>query len=139
MISNEDVKAGIIQRLKITTAVIALVDAVEIREYQWKGTEFTYPNIRVRLLSNVPMLNDDCNAATVKASIQVFTEDDASFNADDIAGVIAFALHGHTFTSHGISFIFRVTGVTPAVSAGINGSNVRTWRSEVLASSIASA
>lgn len=137
MISNEDVKAGIIQKLKTISVVIALVPAVEIREYQWKGTEFSYPNIRVRILANEPMSNDNCNTATVKSSIQVFTEEDSSLNADDIAGVIADQLHGHSFTSQGISFMFRVTGITPATAAGLVD-NLRTWRSEVLATAIAS-
>ena len=52
--SNNEVQAAIIARLKAQTTVTAEVLATEIREDQWQGTEFSYPNIRVKMLHNRP-------------------------------------------------------------------------------------
>jgi len=59
-LSNADIQAAIVAKLKASTQVTAKVSALEIREDQWQGTEFVYPNIRVRMISNRPYESEDC-------------------------------------------------------------------------------
>ena len=107
----------------------------EIREAQWQGTDFTYPNVRVRVLpdGNKPDINT-CNFANARYGIGVFSEEDSSQQADKISGIIANELHTQSFTSEGIKFtLIKVESIIPAVRI-----NDRTWMSEVILTGIAS-
>ena len=105
MISNSNIQAGWIAKLKANTSVTALVPAVEIREDLYKSPTFTYPNIRVKLGNLTPTAqNNNCLVFKSEVSILVFTEQKSSKQADDIAGVIATAFWGIGFTSNGVKF-----------------------------------
>lgn len=127
---NDQIQETIVAKLKASSAVIAEVPAVEIREDQWQGTEFTYPNIRVKMISNKPE-NVTCDRADVTLSIQVHSEDASSYPADRIAGIIANVLHRSPFSSSGLTFSLRITNLVPAIR-----SDTRTWRSEVVMAGI---
>lgn len=105
MISNSNIQSAWISKLKSLSAVTALVPAVEIREDLWKGTDFTYPNIRVKLGNLAPTAkNNNCQIFNSEVSILVFTEQKSSKQADDIAGVIATEVWGKGFTLNGVRF-----------------------------------
>ena len=132
---NDEIQAGIVAYLKSKTAITSLLysdDPNEIKEDQWQGTTSNYPNVRVRMISNIPA-DAVCSASRYNVGIQVFSELDSSREADQIAGIIMGVLHVKGFTSSGIAFTSTVTNVIPAISQ-----DVRTWRSEVLVSGIAS-
>jgi hypothetical protein len=132
---NDEIQAGIVAYLKSKIVITSLLyndDPAEIKEDQWKGTTSNYPNIRVRMISNVPA-DAVCSSSRFSVGIQVFSELDSSREADEIAGIIMGVLHVKGFTSSGIAFTSTVTNVIPAISQ-----DVRTWRSEVLVSGIAS-
>jgi hypothetical protein len=124
--SNDAIQASIIAKLKASTTVTAEVGSSEIREDQWQGTEFVYPNVRVRMINNVPTMGSNCLRANIDLSILVFTEDDSSRNADRIAGIINTVLHESSFTSSGLQLNLHTTNLVPAIR-----SDTRTWRSEV--------
>jgi hypothetical protein len=128
---NNQIQKEIIAKLKASSTVIAVVISAEIREDQWQGTEFSYPNIRVRMISNKPDSASNCFRTSVVLSIQVFSEDASSSEADDIAGIINDVLHDHPFSSSGLHFSLRTTNLVPAIR-----SDTRTWRSEVLMAGI---
>lgn len=130
--SNNEVQAAIIARLKAQTTVTAEVVATEIREDQWQGTDFSYPNIRVKMLHNRPQ-EDNCNKTIVDVSVQVFGEDASTLQTDRIAGIITNVLHTVQFSSSGTQVSLRVYDIVPSIR-----SNARTWRSEVLLAGIAS-
>jgi hypothetical protein len=130
---NNQIQQEIIAKLKASTTVTAEVTAEEIREDQWQGTDFSYPNIRVKMISNKPDASSNCFTAAVTLSIQVFSEDASSYEADDIAGIINDVLHDHPFSSSGLKISLRTTNLVPAIR-----SDVRTWRSEVLMAGIVS-
>lgn len=133
--SNNSIQKNIIARLKATASLIAELvafdsSANEIREDQWQGTEFSYPNIRVRMIRNVPDGDtDDCNGSSVDVSIMVFTQDYSTLEADKIAGIISSSLHGKTYSANNVELFLRTTNMLPAVRADRN-----TWRSECLMS-----
>ncbi len=133
MLRNDQIQAALVAYLKANTTVTAEVPAVEIREDQWQGRDFTYPNIRVRLISNTPLYAGDCNLHRVSLGILVFTEDASSLNSDRIAGIIHSVLHDHHFNTSNITFSLRTTNLVPALR-----SNIQEWRSEILMSGIVS-
>lgn len=140
MLRNDQIQAGLISKLKANVTILAeLVDAngvdvsEEIREDQYKGTDFSYPNIRVRLISATPLADKDCKHIRFSISFQVFSEKDSSEQADKIAGIINNEFHGKQFTANSIAYSTRLVSLVPAVSDGM-----RTWRSEVVMSGIAS-
>ena len=130
--SNNEVQAAIVARLKAQTTVTAEVVATEIREDQWQGTDFSYPNIRVKMLHNRPQ-EDNCNKTLIDVSVQTFSEDASSLPTDRIAGIISNVLHTVQFSSGSLHITLRVVDLVPSTR-----SNARTWMSEVLLAGIAS-
>ena len=105
MINNAQIQAGWIAKIKATSSITSLVSASEVREDLWKGENFSYPNIRVKLGDLVPTSrNVDCNTFRSPVSVLIFTEQKSSMTTDEIAGAVATAFVGHSFTSNGIKF-----------------------------------
>ena len=130
--SNDEIQAALLAYIKSKTSITSVITSTEMREDQWQGTTFTYPAIRIRMISNVPS-NTNCNYNNISVSIMVFTEDASSQNDDKIAGIINETLHDKSFVSNGIAFYLRTTNLIPAFR-----SDIRTWRSEVLMNGIVS-
>lgn len=130
MISNSDIKAAWVAKLKANAAIIALVSAQEIREFEWKGTDFVYPNIRVRLLNLTPTnTNANCQSFDSRVSILIFTELKSSKQADDVAAVVAEQFWGHTFSNSGVRFSgIILQSVSPAITPE---EDTNSWRSAV--------
>lgn len=91
------------EELKSYAAVTSLTTTDEIREDQWSGTEFQYPNIRVDILNSAPSI-EGCNYAEVEFIVRVLTEDASSLNCDKIAGLVFQNLR-RSFTRNSILFI----------------------------------
>ncbi len=130
MISNSQIQAAWIAKLKANTAINALVPAAEIREDLWKGTQFTYPNVRVKLGNLTPTVpNNNCQVFKSEVSILVFTEQKSSKQADDIVGVIAEQFWGKPFTLSGVRF----AGVTldALIPAMVPERDENSWLAEV--------
>lgn len=129
---NDLIQSAIVAYLKSQATILAeLPDDDEIREEQWQGSTFTYPNIRVRLISNIPLENN-CDGSTVVMSILAFSEEASSHEADRIAGIINTALcgseeKGKSFVYQSIRFSTFPNNLIPAIRQDKN-----TWRSEVL-------
>ena len=126
---NDEIQSALIAYLKLQSVITAQLlpaGALEIREDQWQGTDFVYPNIRVRLLTNVPA-SGNCNYSTVTLEIQAYTEDASSFHADMISGIINGVLNKRSFVSNGVHFSLSTTNLVPAIRK-----DTRTWQSSVL-------
>ena len=125
---NDQVQAGLVSYLQSKSDVTdQLTDgADEIREDNWEGTEFTYPNIRVKLISNMPT-DDGCQLSQVAVSFICNSEDYSSQEADRISGIINNTLHGKSFSSNSIAFSARLTNLLPA-----RKTDIRTWTSEAI-------
>lgn len=123
---NDLVQGALIDYLKNQSDVTGeLSTSDEIREDMWQGTEFVYPNIRLRLMSNAPFV--DCNKALIRLSWEVYSEKQSSAEADKICGKIRLVLHNKSFSSNGLHFHLSCTDVIPAIRR-----DARTWRSECL-------
>jgi hypothetical protein len=105
MISNSDIQGAWITKLKSIANITTRVPAVEIREDNYKGTDFNYPMIRVKLGNLTPTAkNNNCLVFNSEVSILVFTEQKSSKQTDDIAGVICTEIWGKSFTLNGVRF-----------------------------------
>jgi len=128
--SNNEVKEALIDYLKsvpeIATKVTDFDGTIDIRESQFQGEAFMYPNIRLRIITNVP-LSKNCDHSSVTYSMAVFSEDFDSLQADEIAGIINSYLHDRQFRSNNIAISAWTTNVIPAIRI-----DARTWRSEVI-------
>ena len=135
MLRNDQIQAALIAKLKANTTIVAeLASSADIKEDQYQGTEFNYPGVRVQLNSNEPLTQDaNCQHTRIGLSLLIFTEDDSSLEADRIAGIIHNELHAQQYTINGIAISLHTTNLIPAIR-----SDVRTWRSQILMSGIAS-
>jgi hypothetical protein len=128
VIRNDEILKSWVQALKGNTTIIALLDDPdEIRQADWKGTNFTYPNIRVDVFSNNPALqeSDKC-LADINMSIYVYSEEASSYEANRIAGIIADEYNKKSLNSQGLFFTrCRVDAIVPAIAQ-----DERTWRSQ---------
>lgn len=105
MIGNSDIQAAWIAKSKASIAITSQVPAVEIRENQWKGTQFSYPNIRIKLGDLRPLTKSNrCLQFESLVSFLVYTEEKSSKQADDIAEVICNEFWGKSFTVNGVRF-----------------------------------
>ena len=125
---NDQAQAGLVSYLQSKSDVTdQLTDgADEIREDHWDGSEFTYPNIRVRLISNIP-IDDGCQLSQVAVSFMCNSEEYSSQEADRISGIINNTLHGKSFSSNNITYSARLTNLLPA-----RKTDKRTWTSEAI-------
>lgn len=131
MVTNENLKAALVSRLKGIQAVTTLLASPEeVRETDYQGTTFGYPCVRVRVVRNERMVN--C-FHEVQVGVQVFSEQDSSREADTISGIIASNLNDDCFAAEGITLAIRITNLMPAVRM-----ERQTWRSETLYKGIAS-
>lgn len=131
---NDQIQSAMIDKLKLNTTITSELPAgaTEVRGYQWQGTTFTYPNVRVRMISNVEN-SRNCDVSEITLSIQVFSEEPTPLECDRISGIIRSELHDKSFTQNDIHIYLRSTNLIPAIR-----SQVRTWRSEVMMDGLAS-
>jgi len=133
MLRNDQIQAAIVAYTKAQSDITGqLTDTDEIREDFWKGRDFSYPAIRVRLISNTPQ-EPECSLHSVTLSFLVFSEEASSQQADRIAGIINNTLHGKSFSSNSISFSLRATNLIPAIAV-----SETVWRAEVLMEAVVS-
>lgn len=130
-INEADVQAQIIAFLKLKPTVTSLVPAAEIREVQWQGHQFTYPNIRVAVTSLVPIGNDDCSERNMTSyfSIFVFTEDDSSLNNMNIMSAVRNSFEKKQLTG-ATTFRSGLVGTVRTLSPIRD--TVRSWRGQIM-------
>jgi hypothetical protein len=129
LIRSDQVRDAIIDKIKANTTIMALLsDSNEVREAYWSGSEFTYPNYRVRINSITPF--QDCYQ-NLDASILCYSEQASSQEAEEMAGTIANEFHAQSFIQDSIRFTHIVVDIIPAIKQ-----DVRTWRSEVQLASL---
>jgi len=117
---NDQVQYAIVDYLKNGTACSTvrdqLSDTDEIREDQWQGTAFSYPAIRVRMIWNKPRVPQDsnCSQANIRLSIEAYSEQDSSQQADRISGIIHSVLHARQFANQSVNLMLRTINLVPA-------------------------
>ena len=128
MIGDEQIQAAIISKLK-SLAPYGGVASTEIRELEWQGDVFTYPNIRVELETNEWEFDEQekCMLQYVEFSAYCFSEQRSSKECSQIKTAIINAIGGIGFTTNSTKFMrLRLVDNVPAVRQ-----DERTWRSQV--------
>jgi phosphorylcholine metabolism protein LicD len=126
MINNAEIQAAWISKVKSSANITSLVSSGEIREDFWKGTDFVYPSIRLKLNALTPTANNPaCNTFKQMVSIQVYIEQKSSRTGDEIAGVIATEFIGKTFTVNGIK-VYSIT-LESLVPADVPENDPNSW------------
>ena len=124
MYDNYDVRVAIVSWLKSNTTITAtLTDTDEIRELDWQGEDFSYPNIRV----TCSVTPTQCNITNVQATISYFSEKKSSKQAIQSQGIIAKQLHGKDFTSSSVKMSAIVVTDLPDATQVMEG----VWKSDV--------
>lgn len=118
-------KETLISILKNNSVITDLLPSSdEIRELNWKGTNFEYPNIRVQVES--VSLDDTGCFANYTASISVFSEKASSEQCDTICGTIMSEINNTRRIVSGTAISMRVVSIIPA-----RAENDVLWRSQL--------
>ena len=99
MIDILNTQSALVQWLKANTIIPPLVpstNGIEIREVEWRGDKFLYPNIRVRVKKVAPEMSN-CNKGTFEAVIIIASEEYSSLECNTIAGKVLQEIHGKSF------------------------------------------
>jgi hypothetical protein len=101
-----DVQQAMIEKLKLSTTICGkLGDPLDIREAEWQGTKFKFPNVRVRV--------DDfwrheknlgCGVFDTVLAIFVFADDASSLLVNDVASDIFDLLDQVSFSAGSVKF-----------------------------------
>jgi len=125
MISNELIKAAIVAKTQATATIIAaLTDgATGIKEFNYRGTDFSYPCIRIHIDSQYGIV---CPSG-IEFSFYVFSEKASSKEADHIAGIVVSTFQDLSFSQNGIKFVnINILENIPAIAQ-----DELTWRSQI--------
>lgn len=132
MIGDEAIQAGIISRIKSLapyTSSFGSVDSGEVREWDWQGENFVYPNLRVDLEDNAPYFDEQlrCTLQRVEFSVYIYSEQRSSKECSQIKTNINNSLIGLGFTVNGVKYSDpRLIESIPAIRE-----TERVWRSQL--------
>lgn len=129
-IGDEVVQAAIVAKLK-SLAPFQGVQGVEVRELEWQGDTFTYPNVRVELEYNSPYFDEQlkCTLQRVEFSVYCFSEQRSSKECSQVKSAVINAMTSNGFSNQSLNIKFlpvRIVDNVPAVRE-----DEHTWRSQV--------
>ena len=123
--TGKDVQEAIISYSKSQSSLTSLLPTgtVEIRELEWQGEQFQYPNVRVSVDFYPPV-----NGCQPSAEIyfDIFSEKKSSMEASTIAGVIQNIYHRKPFTLGNVKFFSMIVTEVSSPNRGIYA-----WQSRV--------
>jgi len=116
-VDNYQLRKSLVAWLKANSTVTdTLDDVLEIREKDWSGEDYSYPNIRV----TCAVSPGECNATSATATIIYYSEKKSSKQAIQSQGIIAKQIHEKDFTKESVKvFSLEVTDLPDAVQNDI--------------------
>jgi hypothetical protein len=130
MISEDEVQMVLTSILKTNPTVIGLLPegASGIKEYQWQGTNFKYPAIRVQLHPQKPYPEEtNCEKYLQPWSYLILSEQKSSKEASAIMGAVLQAVYKHNYVVSGVALPFvHLDSMIPPIRR-----DVMTWRAEL--------
>lgn len=136
MIPNNTVQASLISETQLVPTLTGTVlpdGAQGVRELNWRGDVFTYPNVRLALENQTDATPDsNCTPVFQDWSFYIFSEKHSSFEANEIAGLIVIYFKGRNFSSNGIRFVrVEILENIPALQE-----DEKTWRAQIRCRSV---
>jgi hypothetical protein len=133
MIDNQLVQAALISKANSSSIVNTHIPSGTVLEYEFQGTDWVYPNARLKIDTQYDFSEDAVSCpAVVEFSWYVFSEKGTSKEADEIAGDFVLAFRGLSFSVNNIKFVrVKVLENIKAIRQ-----DVRTWRAQVRCRSI---
>lgn len=135
MISNDLIQAALLAKAQAIAALTASLTsgASGIKHLNYKGTDFSYPCVRIALEGQTDVSGTNTNCPSqVDFSFYVFSEKASSKEADSIAGIIVAAIRGIGFSQNTVKFVkIRILENIPAIAQ-----DERTWRAQIRCQSI---
>jgi hypothetical protein len=127
MISNDLIQAAIIAKANSSAIITAPLSSGTVLEYDFQGTDWTYPCIRLQMESNGDVSEDSQSCpSVVEFSFYVFSERNSSKQANQLAGRVVSVFRGLSFTQNNIKFVRVKIENIPAIRQ-----DVRTWRAQI--------
>jgi hypothetical protein len=132
MITINEVQASLIARIKNSDIPAMLVDVngtarpEEVRAYQWQGTKFGYPAIRVKV-NTLKAINTSCSRVTVTGTILVLGENPSALLINDIGSALVELFHGQPFSDS----VGQFSAIECTQMGGERVEEVGAWVSEV--------
>jgi hypothetical protein len=129
MIPNNLVQAALITKLKGATGVVGYLNSAdEIKEYDWQGTTFKYPAVRIKMGLQTP-LPEDCASSFVPFTVICKGEKASSKEASVLASAVVIALQGRRWCDiiQGVRFV----AIRVMSAGGIIREDALTWKAEV--------
>jgi hypothetical protein len=124
ILSTDEIQKALLMYLQSKPNITVVVSAGEIREAEYQGTEFTYPNIRLRITENIPTYKSCYQDFELR--VTSFSEEASSLEVQQITGIITRELHGKGFSSNNLAFTMSLLRTLPPVR-----SERQTWREEI--------
>ena len=131
MIGDETIQSALITKLKLFPSPTGtFTNSAEIRELEWQGDEFVYPNVRLDLEDNRYYFDEQerCQLQEVEFSVYVFSESRSSKQCSQIKTEIINFLVGQGWSNIPLNVRFarvRLLENVPAVRA-----EERVWRAQ---------
>lgn len=136
MISNDLIQAALLAKAQTIAALTAALTsgAKGIKELDYKGTDFSFPCVRIALEGQTDISGTNTNCPSqVDFSFYVFSEKSSSKESNQIAGIIVTAFRGMSFSQSTVKFVkIRITENIPAIAQ-----DEITWRAQIRCQSIA--
>lgn len=135
MIDNDLIQTAILLKSQSVTALTASLPSgtASIKEFNWKGTDFQYPCVRIAVESQFDLTETNVSCPSqVDFSFYIFSEKQSSKEANQIAGKVVTGFRGLSFSQNSIKFVkVRVLEHIPAIAE-----DERTWRAQVRCQSV---
>ena len=133
MISNELVQNALIAKANSTPVINASLPSGTVLEYNFQGTDWTYPNARLQIETQSDVSEDSGSCpSVVEFSWYIFSEHGTSKQADNFAGKFVSAFRGLSFSQNNVKFVrVKILENIKAIRQ-----DERTWRAQVRCRSI---
>ena len=133
MINNDLVQAALIAKANSTPNIQTSLPSGTVLEYNYQGTDWTYPTARLQIESQVDVSEDVGSCPSmVEFSWYIFSEQGTSRQANLIAGKFVSSFRGLSFSQNNIKFVrVKILENIPAIRQ-----DEGTWRSQVRCRSI---
>jgi hypothetical protein len=127
VVDNADIQEVVVSKIKADSALSSWLtskaSANEVREDEWQGADFTYPNVRVELPTQIDLGDPPCHTS-VTFNVHCYAEGYSSIDCDVLAGLVKSSLRGKHLSGSGFATLrIASEGSIGAVQAGD-----RVWR-----------